>query len=160
MADRGKKDQALQQLQDELDLPTLPRRIECYDISNIQGTSAVGSMVVFEDGNPKRSEYRRFRIKGVGGQNDFAMMHEVLKRRFWRARRQTEQDGANENQPLELGVGHETDREAVEEELAEPNAGATMDAPDVEVSETRMDGEPRANDPGPVDRSTPAGGPG
>ena len=66
MADRGKKDEALHQLQDELNLPALPRRIECYDISNIQGTSAVGSMVVFEDGNPKRSEYRRFRIKGVG----------------------------------------------------------------------------------------------
>jgi excinuclease ABC subunit C len=135
MADRGKKDQALQQLQDELNLPTLPRRIECYDISTIQGTSAVGSMVVFEDGNPKRSEYRRFRIKGVGRQDDFAMMHEVLKRRFWRMRRQTEQDGANENQPLELGVGHETDREAVEDALAEPNAGATMDEPDVDVSD-------------------------
>ncbi len=103
MADRGKKDQALQQLQDELELPSLPRRIECYDISNIQGTSAVGSMVVFEDGNPKRSEYRRFRIKGLGGQNDFAMMQEVLKRRFWRARRQTEQDGANETEPEILG---------------------------------------------------------
>lgn len=131
MADRGKKDTALQQLQDELELPALPRRIECYDISTIQGTSAVGSMVVFEDGNPKRSEYRRFRIKGAGRQDDFAMMHEVLKRRFWRVRRQTEQDGANENQPLELGVGHATDLAAVEGELAEPNAGATMGAPDV-----------------------------
>ena len=96
MADRSKKDEALQQLQDELNLPTLPRRIECYDISTIQGTSAVGSMVVFEDGNPKSSEYRRFRIKGAGGQNDFAMMQDVLKRRFWRQRRETEQEGANE----------------------------------------------------------------
>jgi excinuclease ABC subunit C len=139
MADRGKKDQALQQLQDELNLPALPRRIECYDISNIQGTSAVGSMVVFEDGNPKRSEYRRFRIKGVSGQNDFAMMQEVLKRRFWRARRQTEQDGANETEPnlggsgfsltVDTQPGHETDREAVEDALAEPNAGATMTSP-------------------------------
>jgi excinuclease ABC subunit C len=129
MADRGKKDQALQQLQDELELPTLPRRIECYDISNIQGTSAVGSMVVFEDGNPKRSEYRRFRIKGSGGQNDFAMMQEVLKRRFWRARRQTEQDGANETEPPETGAGHETDREAVADALASPNAGVTMTDP-------------------------------
>jgi excinuclease ABC subunit C len=134
MADRGKKDQALQQLQDELNLPTLPKRIECYDISNTQGSSAVGSMVVFEDGNPKRSEYRRFRIKGVGRQNDFAMMHEVLKRRFWKIRRQSEQEGANETQPLELGEGHETDVAAVEGELAETNAGATMDAPDVAVT--------------------------
>ncbi len=96
MADRSKKDEALQQLQDELELPALPGRIECYDISTIQGTSAVGSMVVFEDGNPKKSEYRRFRIKGVEGQNDFAMMAEVLKRRFWRARRQSQEEGANE----------------------------------------------------------------
>ncbi len=95
-ADSGKKQQALQQLQDELNLPTLPRRIECYDISNIQGTSAVGSMVVVENGNPKPSEYRRFRIKGVTGSNDFAMMQEVLKRRFWRFRRQSEEEGANE----------------------------------------------------------------
>lgn len=148
MADRGKKDQALQQLQDELELPTLPRRIECYDISTIQGTSAVGSMVVFEDGNPKRSEYRRFRIKGVGRQDDFAMMHEVLKRRFWRVRRQTEQDGANENQPLELGVGHETDREAVEDALAEPNAGATMDSPAGADSPSPQDERSRATDGG------------
>jgi len=96
MADRGKKQEALQQLQDELELPSLPQRIECYDISTIQGTSAVGSMVVFEDGTPKKSEYRRFRIKGVAGQNDFAMMQEVLKRRFWRARRQSQEEGANE----------------------------------------------------------------
>ncbi|MEO8456524.1 MAG: excinuclease ABC subunit UvrC [Chloroflexota bacterium] len=134
MADRGKKDQALQQLQDELELPTLPRRIECYDMSSIQGTSAVGSMVVFEDGNPKRSEYRRFRIKGMGRRDDFSMMHEVLKRRFWRVRRQTEQEGANENAPLELGAGHKMDLEAVEQELAERNAGATMDAPTADVS--------------------------
>jgi excinuclease ABC subunit C len=134
MADRSNKDQALQQLQDELNLPTLPRRIECYDISNIQGTSAVGSMVVFEDGNPKRSEYRRFRIKGVSGQNDFGMMQEVLKRRFWRARRQTEQDGANETEPLETGAGHATGREAVEDALAEPNAGITMTEPDADTN--------------------------
>lgn len=103
LADSGKKQEALQQLQDELNLPALPRRIECYDISNIQGTSAVGSMVVFEDGEPKRSEYRRFRIKGVAGANDFAMMQEVLKRRFWRMRRQTQAEGANEAQQPEAG---------------------------------------------------------
>jgi excinuclease ABC subunit C len=129
MADHGKKQEALQQLQDELNLPALPKRIECYDISNIQGTSSVGSMVVFEDGNPKRSEYRRFRIRGVAGQNDFAMMHEVLKRRFWRARKQTEGEGANEAEPIETGVGHETDRAAVEAQLSQPNAGAQMTAP-------------------------------
>ncbi len=129
MADRGKKEEALQQLQDELNLPSLPQRIECYDISTIQGTSAVGSMVVFEGGNPNRSEYRRFRIKGVGRQDDFAMMQEVLKRRFWRQRRETEREGANESEPLETGDGHETDREAVEAALAAPNAGVQMTEP-------------------------------
>lgn len=130
MADRGKKEEALQQLQDELNLPSLPVRIECYDISNIQGTSSVGSMVVFENGDPKRSEYRRFRIKGVRGSNDFASMHEVLKRRFWRFRRVTEEDGANEAAPLpQAQDGHETDEISVVAELAQPNAGAQMTAP-------------------------------
>jgi excinuclease ABC subunit C len=109
MADKGKKEEALQQLQDELNLPALPRRIECYDISNIQGTSSVGSMVVFENGDPKRSEYRRFRIKDVKGANDFASMQEVLKRRFWRFRRESEEDGANEDGANENGARREYD---------------------------------------------------
>ncbi|HUF53628.1 MAG TPA: excinuclease ABC subunit UvrC [Dehalococcoidia bacterium] len=134
MADRGKKDQALQQLQDELELPALPSRIECYDISNIQGTSAVGSMVVFEDGNPKKSEYRRFRIKDVQGQNDFAMMQEVLKRRFWRFRRQSQEEGANEGAPTVNGASagphdHPVEAADIGEELEQPNAGARMTDP-------------------------------
>jgi excinuclease ABC subunit C len=84
LADTSKAKLALDELRDELNLPELPQRIECYDISNIQGTSSVGSMVVFEGGQPKRSEYRRFRIKGVRGTNDFASMQEVLRRRFAR----------------------------------------------------------------------------
>jgi excinuclease ABC subunit C len=86
LADSGKTKAALDQLEDELDLPAPPRRIECYDISNIQGTSSVGSMVVFVDGHPRPQEYRRFRIKSVEGANDFASMAEVLRRRFKRAR--------------------------------------------------------------------------
>jgi excinuclease ABC subunit C len=86
LADTGKTRSALEGLQDELDLPSLPSRIECYDISNIQGTSSVGSMVVFVDGHPRPQEYRRFRIKSVAGANDFASMAEVLRRRFRRAR--------------------------------------------------------------------------
>jgi excinuclease ABC subunit C len=96
MADAGAKRAALEQLQEELNLPSLPARIECYDISNIQGTSAVGSMVVFADGNPANAEYRRFRIKNVAGANDFAMMQEVLKRRFWRFRQTAEAEMGNE----------------------------------------------------------------
>ncbi|MHB1161130.1 MAG: excinuclease ABC subunit UvrC [Chloroflexota bacterium] len=76
---------ALLELRDALQLPSTPHRIECYDISNIQGTSAVGSMVVFEGGQAKNSDYRRFKIKTVEGANDFAMMQEVLRRRFKRA---------------------------------------------------------------------------
>ncbi len=80
-------DDALTQLHEELDLPTLPRRIECYDNSNIQGTSPVASMVVFIDGKPTAAEYRRFKIKTVEGANDFASMAEILRRRFDRFKR-------------------------------------------------------------------------
>ncbi len=82
VADRDKTDSALSMLQEELDLPSAPQRIECYDISTIQGTSTVASMVVFKGGQPANSEYRRFRIKTVEGQDDFASMREVLTRRF------------------------------------------------------------------------------
>ena len=84
VADRDKTESALSMLQDELDLPTRPNRIECYDISTIQGTNTVASMVVFRDGHPATSQYRRFRIKTVEGQDDFASMREVLGRRFKR----------------------------------------------------------------------------
>lgn len=76
---------ALSEIQKELHLPRLPSRIEGYDISNIQGTDAVGSMVVFQDGRPKPSHYRRFKIKTVEGANDYAMLQETLRRRFKRA---------------------------------------------------------------------------
>ena len=78
-------DDALDEIQKELGLRNSPQRIEAYDISNIQGSSAVGSMVVFEQGKPNRAHYRRFRIKTVSGANDYAMMKEVLQRRFKRA---------------------------------------------------------------------------
>jgi excinuclease ABC subunit C len=84
LADTGKTRAALEELREELNLPTLPERIECYDISTIMGTSAVGSMVVFLDGRPKPAEYRRFRIKTVEGADDYAMLQEVLRRRFKR----------------------------------------------------------------------------
>ena len=75
-------DAALAELETELKLPAPPLRMEAYDISNIQGTSAVGSMVVFEKGKPKTAHYRRFKIKTVEGANDYAMLQEVLRRRF------------------------------------------------------------------------------
>jgi len=78
-------DEALIEVKNALDLPRLPRRMEAYDISDIQGRMAVGSMVVFEDGKPQPAHYRRFRIKTVAGANDYAMLQEVLQRRFKRS---------------------------------------------------------------------------
>jgi excinuclease ABC subunit C len=75
---------ALEEIKRELELPRLPARIEGYDISDIQGAAAVGSMVVFEGGRPKPAHYRRFKIKTVAGIDDYAMLGEVLKRRFKR----------------------------------------------------------------------------
>ena len=78
------RNQALEEIQQALGLDEAPLRIECYDISNLQGTEVVASMVVFEDGLARKSEYRRFVIRGVEGQNDVASMHEVITRRFRR----------------------------------------------------------------------------
>ncbi|MDR7871237.1 MAG: excinuclease ABC subunit UvrC [Tissierellaceae bacterium] len=75
---------ALEEIQDILDLEDLPERIEAYDISNISGVQSVGSMVVFENGEAKKSDYRRFRIKSIDTPNDYGSMEEVLKRRFIR----------------------------------------------------------------------------
>ena len=82
LADTDAVQQAMLELQEELNLPNLPRRIECYDISNIQGTNSVASMVTFQDGFPKSSHYRTFRIKDVEGIDDYSSMQEVLRRRF------------------------------------------------------------------------------
>ncbi|MGZ4479969.1 MAG: excinuclease ABC subunit UvrC [Nocardioidaceae bacterium] len=83
-SDLTTRNRALEEIQVALGLPTAPLRIECYDISNLQGTEVVGSMVVFEDGLARKSEYRRFVVRGVEGQNDVASMHEVITRRFKR----------------------------------------------------------------------------
>ena len=83
-SDLTARNQALEEIQQALTLDAAPLRIECYDISNLQGTEVVASMVVFEDGLPRKSEYRRFVIRSVDGQNDVASMHEVITRRFRR----------------------------------------------------------------------------
>jgi excinuclease ABC subunit C len=83
-SDFGARSRALAELADQLGMPQAPLRIECYDISNLGPTDTVGSMVVFEDGLPKRADYRRFAIGGVPGQDDFASMEEMLRRRFSR----------------------------------------------------------------------------
>ncbi len=85
LTDTQKTQLALEELQEALNLASPPQRIECYDISNTQGTNSVGAMVVFEGGRPKNSEYRRFKIKTVEGSNDFASLQEVIRRRFRKA---------------------------------------------------------------------------
>jgi excinuclease ABC subunit C len=86
---RKQSQEILRALRDLLDLEVEPRRIECFDVSNIQGSDVVASMVVFEDGLPKKSDYRKFRVKGLSGApDDFASMHEVVGRRY---RRQLEE---------------------------------------------------------------------
>ncbi len=83
-SDLTTRNRALEEIQQALELDDVPLRIECYDVSNLQGTEVVASMVVFEDGLARKGEYRRFVIKGVDGQNDVASMHEVITRRFRR----------------------------------------------------------------------------
>jgi excinuclease ABC subunit C len=83
---RLRRIEALEELREQLNLESLPIRIECFDISNIQESAPVGSMVVFQDAVPKKAHYRKFGIRHEGGQDDFAMMAEVVSRRFARAR--------------------------------------------------------------------------
>ncbi len=91
-SDFGARSRALSELGTVLGLEQAPLRIECYDISNLGPTDTVASMVVFEDGLPKRSDYRKFEIKGVPGQDDFASMEETLRRRFARLRAEQAED--------------------------------------------------------------------
>ena len=97
----GGMEGAMPELQEVLGLPRLPERIECYDISNTQGTNPVGSMVVFVDGKRKSSDYRRFKIRTVEGVDDYSMMREVLSRRFKRMARSKEEATNGVSEPLD-----------------------------------------------------------
>ncbi|GAB6985553.1 excinuclease ABC subunit UvrC [Nocardioides pyridinolyticus] len=101
-SDLTTRNRALEEIQSALDLDDVPLRIECYDVSNLQGTEVVASMVVFEDGLARKSEYRRFVIRGVDGQNDVASMHEVITRRFRRLldEQATSTEQVTENGPM------------------------------------------------------------
>ncbi len=107
--DHNARARALVALQDALSLAEAPLRIECYDISNLQGTEIVASMVVMEDGLPKRSDYRRFKIRHQPGQDDFASMEEVLSRRF-RRYLQDRDEGARTRQALRVPSQPRADR--------------------------------------------------
>ncbi|SJZ81684.1 excinuclease ABC subunit UvrC [Garciella nitratireducens] len=100
--EKEKGEQALKELQEILHLSKIPYRIEGFDISNIQGTDSVGSMVVLEEGKPKKSDYRRFKIKWIHGANDYASMQEIVYRRFCRGLEERE-DLQKKNISIEQG---------------------------------------------------------
>jgi len=97
--DQKQSQEALNELQEYLQLSAPPKRIECYDISTMQGTAQVGSMVVFQDGLPHKTHYRRFKIRTVSGPDDFASMEEVLRRRFRRWKAAQEEGGKPGKKP-------------------------------------------------------------
>jgi excinuclease ABC subunit C len=92
-SDLTTRSKALQEIQDALELDDAPLRIECYDVSNLQGTHVVASMVVFEDGLARKSEYRRFSIRGYDGSDDVSAIREVITRRFRRYLEEREESG-------------------------------------------------------------------
>ena len=89
---RLRRVEALEELREALNLESLPLRIECYDVSNIQGEAVVGSMVVFQDAVPKKAHYRKFGVRGLDGQDDYAALAEVISRRFARLRDATAEE--------------------------------------------------------------------
>ncbi len=103
LTDEGKQARALADLQEHLGLESPPNRIECYDISTIQGTATTGSMVVFVKGVPRKNDYRHFKIRTVEGSDDYASMREMLRRRFRHA---------TEPPPSDLSPGSQGDRRA------------------------------------------------
>ncbi|MER6625498.1 MULTISPECIES: excinuclease ABC subunit UvrC [unclassified Streptomyces] len=125
-SDLTTRSRALEEITDALELDSAPLRIECYDISHLQGDDVVASMVVFEDGLARKSEYRRFQIKGFAGQDDVRSMHEVITRRFRRYLAEKERTG-------EWADGEEPGAEDSSAGLAEP-PGNTL---------TEDDGRPR-----------------
>ena len=124
--DTHRQEATLRELQDTLALPRLPTRIECYDISNTQGTAMIGSMVVFVHGVPAKSDYRRFNIRDIKGPNDFESMRQTLRRRFQRWKDAVSSHGD--------GVGDPNAKPAVDE----PGA-STADVP------ANLDATPQEN---------------
>lgn len=123
-SDLTTRSRALEEIADALDLDSAPLRIECYDISHLQGDDVVASMVVFEDGLARKSEYRRFQIKGFEGQDDVRSMHEVITRRFKRYLAEKERTG-------EWSDGEST--------LADTPSDSTGDTPSDSFGDTSSD---------------------
>ncbi|WP_043468583.1 excinuclease ABC subunit UvrC [Kitasatospora sp. MBT66] len=129
-SDLTTRSRALQEITDALELDSVPLRIECFDISHLQGEDVVASMVVFEDGLARKSEYRRFEIKGFEGQDDVRSMHEVISRRFRRYLQERERTG-------EWAVPEEGPEDAAD------GTGAGVDDTGTGVDTRAEDGRPR-----------------
>ncbi|MDP9394748.1 MAG: excinuclease ABC subunit UvrC [Actinomycetota bacterium] len=129
-SDLTTRSRALQEVQDALRLDAAPLRIECYDVSNLQGSDVVASMVVFEDGLARKSEYRRFTIRGTAGQDDVAAVHEVITRRF---RRYLEERSATG----EAGADDSLDAEAMQDVGPGGRGGAVPEGLDPETGRPR-----------------------
>ncbi len=154
LSDSQKTALALEELQQALNLPAPPHRVECYDISNIQGSSAVGAMIVFENGRPKTSDYRRFRIRTVEGANDYASHQEMLRRRFKRGLKAGQTQDA-EDASLAVAIEAQEIEDALLEaaaegaELAQEIPGNGTERPEMiseAATETTADGQPVALD--------------
>jgi excinuclease ABC subunit C len=118
-SDLSARSQALAELQESLALDDAPLRIECFDVSHVQGSNVVASMVVFEDGLPRKSEYRRFSVRGVDGGDDTAWMHEVVHRRFTRYLQETATESA-EATPCGAEPAERSQRGPIDPETGRP----------------------------------------
>ncbi|MEU5210589.1 excinuclease ABC subunit UvrC [Streptomyces sp. NPDC020742] len=126
-SDLTTRSRALEEIAEALGLDSVPLRIECFDISHLQGEDVVASMVVFEDGLARKSEYRRFQIKGFAGQDDVRSMHEVIGRRFKRYLQEKQKSGEWTQQPEDDAPADTVDAVATEAEGADPSAGRPVD---------------------------------
>jgi excinuclease ABC subunit C len=153
-ADTNKHTQALAELQAALGLAAPPNRIECFDISNTQGTAATASLVVFEQGAPRKGHYRHFSIKSVQGPDDFASMREVLTRRF---RRWQEEQALQGNGPIPGAAA-----EAMPADAEARNGETELASAEIEIDPAGVDGpsvpEPAEATPGKRKRSARAPG--
>jgi excinuclease ABC subunit C len=130
-SDLTTRSRALEEIADALDLDSAPLRIECYDISHLQGDDVVASMVVFEDGLQRKSEYRRFQIKGFAGQDDVRSMHEVITRRFRRYLAEKERTGewAESDDALAAGQDGGSGEDTAPGQAASPGEAALSTSP-------------------------------
>ncbi|MFH8868368.1 excinuclease ABC subunit UvrC [Streptomyces griseus] len=150
-SDLTTRSRALEEIAEALGLDTAPLRIECYDISHLQGDDVVASMVVFEDGLARKSEYRRFQIKGFEGQDDVRSMHEVIGRRFKRYLQDKERTGeweeAQEAAPGPASVhASATGPAATGPAATGPAATGPVPAPELTAASPNDEPEPREDD--------------